>query len=370
MPSIHSHSVARYGHSHDFLGADHARNERRSWMVIALCTAMMVAEIVGGLIFNSMALIADGLHMSTHAGAFLIAALAYSFARRHRSDERFAFGTGKFGDLAAFTSAIILAFIALLIAYESITRILHPLPIAFNEAIPIAFAGLAVNIASAFLLADHHHDHDQHHHHDDHDHGGAHGHHHYAQAPHRHHDHSHTHDDDHHHDDDHDHGHDDHHQTHDHGDTHAQAHVGVAHEDLNLRAAYIHVIADAAVSVLAIIGLVIGRQFGFLWLDPVMGLIGAGVIASWSIGLLRSAGAVLLDLRADPELAALIRARLEVENDLVADLHLWRVGPGHAAVVASIVACNPQPPAAYKARLKGISGLSHVTVEVVPCPEH
>ncbi|HTJ01996.1 MAG TPA: cation diffusion facilitator family transporter, partial [Methylovirgula sp.] len=139
----HSHSLANYTHSHDFLGADHARNERRSWMVIGLCAAMMVAEIVGGLIFNSMALIADGLHMSTHAGAFLIAALAYSLARHHRSDERFAFGTGKFGDLAAFTSAIVLLFIALLIGYESVMRILHPVAIAFNEAIPIAFAGLA-----------------------------------------------------------------------------------------------------------------------------------------------------------------------------------------------------------------------------------
>ncbi len=338
----HSHSLANFTHSHDFLGADHARNERRSWMVIGLCAAMMVVEIFGGLIFNSMALIADGLHMSTHAGAFLIAALAYSFARRHKSDERFAFGTGKFGDLAAFTSAIILFFIALLIGYESVMRILHPVAIAFNEAIPIAVAGLAVNIVSAFLLAgDHHHNH-----------GASHGHAHHGAHSHDHH-HDHPHDDDHH-----------------HHDAHAHDHAGIAHQDLNLRAAYLHVIADAAVSVLAIVGLVVGRQLHIFWLDPIMGLVGMGVIVSWSIGLLRSAGAVLLDLRVDPELAALIRSRLEVEDDLVADLHLWRVGPGHAAVVASIVSDHPGPPATYKARLEGISGLSHITVEVVPCPGH
>ncbi|MGB8278784.1 MAG: CDF family Co(II)/Ni(II) efflux transporter DmeF [Methylovirgula sp.] len=310
---MHSHSLETFRHDHYFLGADHARNERRSRMVIALCAAMMVAEIGGGVLFGSMALIADGLHMSTHAVAFLITALAYSFARRHCADERFAFGTGKFGDLAAFTSAIILALIALLIGYESISRFFQPVAIAFNEAIPIALLGLAVNLVSAFLLReDHDHSHDHHDHH----------------------------------------------------------HGGVRHQDLNLRAAYAHVLADAAVSLLAIIGLVAGRQFGLIWMDPLMGLIGAGVIASWSAGLLRSAGSVLLDLRADPKLAAEIRRRLEVDDDLVSDLHLWRVGPGHAAVIASLVSCAPQPPAVYKARLEGLGGLSHVTIEVAPCPNH
>jgi cation diffusion facilitator family transporter len=315
---MHSHSLESFCHAHDFLGAGHARNERRSWMVIGLCLAMMCAEIGGGLVFGSVALIADGLHMTTHAGVFLIAALAYHFARRHCNDERFAFGTGKFGDLAAFTSAIILAAIALLIGFESITRLVQPVTIAFNEAIPIAFLGLAVNVASALLLRE------------DHDHG---------------HDHKHSQD------------------RHDH-------HAGARHQDLNLRAAYVHVLADAAVSVLAIIGLVAGRQWGLLWMDPLMGLIGAGVIASWSIGLMRSAGAVLLDLRADPELAAAIRARLEVDDDLVSDLHLWRVGPGHAAVIASLVSCAPREPSFYKARLEGLAGLSHVTIEIVPCPNH
>lgn len=315
---MHSHSVDLFQHDHNFLGADHARNERRSWMVIALCTAMMVAEIGGGMLFGSMALIADGLHMSTHAGAFLIAALAYGFARRHCNDERFAFGTGKFGDLAAFTSAIILAFVALLIGWESISRLFQPVTIAFNEAIPIAVLGLGVNIASAFLLRDDH-DHTHSHHHDE-----ADAHHHHAH-----------------------------------------------HTDLNLRAAYVHVLADAAVSILAIIGLVAGRQWGLVWMDPVMGLVGAAVIASWSVGLLRSAGAILLDLRPDSALADEIRARLQADSDdLVSDLHLWRVGPGHAAVVASLVSSTPQPPSVYKARLADLAGLSHVTIEVLPCPHH
>lgn len=314
----HIHSLEDFGHRHDFLGADHVRNERRSLMVIALCSAMMVAEIGGGAIFGSMALIADGLHMSTHAVAFLIAAMAYGLARRHCNDERFTFGTGKFGDLAAFASAIILALIALTIGWESISRILHPVAITFNEAIPIAVVGLVVNLVSALLLREHHHGHE---------HGHAHNH------------------------------------------QHEHEHVNAKHQDLNLRAAYVHVLADAAISLLAIIGLVAGRQWGLLWMDPLMGLIGTCVIASWSIGLLRSAGAVLLDVRVDPKLAASIRARLEVDNDLVSDLHLWRVGPGHAAVVASIVSDSPQAPAVYKARLEDIDGLSHVTIEVVPCPE-
>lgn len=321
---MHSQSLETFRHAHDFLGRDHARNERKSWLVIALCAAMMVAEIGGGFAFGSMALIADGLHMSTHAGAFLIAALAYAFARRHRSDERFTFGTGKFGDLAAFTSAILLAFVALWVGIESISRILHPATIAFNEAIPIAVLGLAVNCVSAFLLRDEHA-----------------------------HDHAHARDDDDH-------------------DDHGHHPAGAAHvnADHNLRAAYAHVLADAAVSVLAVAGLVLGRQSGALWLDPAIGLVGALVIASWSVGLMRTAGAVLLDLRADPKLAAAIRARLEQGDDRLADLHLWRLGPGYAAVVASLVACKPQPPAIYKARLEGLSGLSHVTIEVVPCPDH
>jgi cation diffusion facilitator family transporter len=325
---MHSQSIDAFRHEHLFLGADHDRNERKTRMVIILCGAMMAAEIVGGALFGSMALIADGLHMSTHAAALLIAALAYAYARRHARDERFVFGTGKLGDLAAFTSAIILAMIAALIGWESAGRLLHPVAIAFDEAIPVAILGLAVNVTSAWLLRD------------EHDHGG----------------HAHDHD----HDDDHDHDHDESAAGHHHGH----------HRDLNLRAAYVHVLADAAVSVLAIIGLVTGRQLGWIWMDPLMGIVGACVIANWSWGLVRAAGAVLLDLRPDAALAAGVRERLERDGDRVADLHLWRIGPGHAAAVISIVSDRPEPPARYKARLADLRGLSHVTIEVLPCAGH
>jgi cation diffusion facilitator family transporter len=277
---------------------------------------MMVAEIVGGLLWGSMALIADGLHMSTHAGALVIAAFAYSYARRHAQDERFVFGTGKLGDLAAFSSALILAMIALLIGYESIGRLFQPVPISFSEAIPLAAIGLCVNLLSAWLL------------HDGHDH-----------ADHTEHEHEHEHEHAHHH-----------------------------HADHNLRAAYIHVVADAAVSVLAVVGLTTAWLLGWLWLDPVMGIIGMLVIANWSWDLIRASGAVLLDMRTDDGITTEVRQRLETGGDRVSDLHLWRVGPGHSAAVVSLVSDKPEPPAAYKTRLAGIDGLSHVTVEVQPCP--
>jgi cation diffusion facilitator family transporter len=325
---MHNHSIDRWTHQHVFLGDEHARNERRSWIVIALCGVMMLAEIVGGLLFGSMALIADGLHMSTHAGALLIAAVAYTYARRHSGDERFAFGTGKLGDLAAFTSAIALAMIALLIGYEAVIRFFRPVPIAFNEAIPIAALGLGVNLLSAWLLREDH----------DHDHGHV-----YA---HKHHD----------------------HDYHAHGSSHSHEH----HRDLNLRAAYIHVMADAAVSVLAVVGLLAARELGWVWMDPLMGIIGALVIANWSWALVRAAGAVLLDMRPHPALAQAIRQRLETrDGDRIADLHLWRVGPGHNAAIVSLVSDHPQSPRSYKDRLIGLAGLSHVTIEVEACPhEH
>jgi cation diffusion facilitator family transporter len=322
---MHSKTIAPFSHDHVFLGTHHARNERKTWGVIALCGAMMVVEIVGGALFGSMALIADGLHMSTHASALLIAALAYTYARRHARDERFSFGTGKLGDLAAFSSAIILAMIAVLIGWEAVGRLLHPVPIAFDEAIAVAALGLCVNLASAWLLRDDAHHHDAHSHLP----GGDHDHHH--------------------------HGQDHHHHAH-------------HHRDLNLRAAYLQVAADAAVSVLAVIGLLAGRQLGWVWMDPVMGLVGAGVIVNWSWGLMTAAGSVLLDLRADTALAAEIRRRLERSGDRIADLHLWRVGPGHNAAVVSLIAEHAEAPAAYKARLADLPGLSHVTVEVETCP--
>jgi cation diffusion facilitator family transporter len=318
---MHAESLDSWRHEHVFLGEHHARNERRSWAVVALCGAMMLAEIVGGWLWGSMALIADGLHMSTHAGALVIAAFAYAYARRHARDERFTFGTGKLGDLAAFASAIVLAAIALLIGYESVERLVHPVPIAFDQAIPLAGLGLGVNLLSAWLL------------HDGHDHA--------AEAPH-------------------DHAHDgDHHHHHD-------------HADHNLRAAYVHVMADAAVSVLALVGLGAGRVLGWVWMDPMMGIVGMLVIANWSWNLVRVSGAVLLDMRPADGLAAEIARRLETgAHDRISDLHLWRVGPGHNAAVVSLVSDHPEPPASYKARLAGIAGLSHVTVEVQACPgEH
>src|ERR1700723_1406944 len=263
-------------HSHVFLGPDHERAERRTWAVIILCTVMMVAEIVGGALFGSLALIADGLHMSTHAGALLLAALAYTFARKYAEDPGFTFGTGKFGDLAGYSSAIVLAMIALLIGYEAVSRFLDPVPIAFNEAIPIAALGLLVNIASAWLLAGGHH----------------HGH-----------DHSHGHS--------HDHDHDDH--DHDHADD-------MHHRDNNMRAAVVHVMADAAVSVLVIAGLLLARTFGWLWMDPLAGFIGALVIASWSLSLIKDTAAILLDMNPDRAMAAQLKQVIETEGDQLADL--------------------------------------------------
>lgn len=332
---MHTHTLGPWTHEHVFLGARHDANERRTWWVVVLTAVMMVAEIVGGTIYGSMALVADGWHMSTHAGALAIAALAYRYARRFARDSRFAFGTGKLGELAGYSSALILAVIALLIAYESALRLLNPVAIRFDQAIVIACIGLAVNLVSAWLL------------HDDHDHTGGHEHH----ADHDH--------DDHHAYDDHEH--------HAHGHHAARAHAH-GHHDHNLRAAYLHVLADALTSVLAIAALVAGRFYGWVWLDPIMGVVGALVIAHWSFRLLRSSGAVLVDVVVDSGLATRIRERLEVGTDRVTDLHLWRVGPGHAALIASVVSDRPQAPEYYKARLAQLEGLSHITIEVHPCP--
>jgi Co/Zn/Cd efflux system component len=399
-------------HNHVFLGEGHEKSERKTWAVIWLCGVMMVAEIVGGLVFGSIALVADGMHMSTHAGALLLAALAYTYARKHANDPNFTFGTGKLGDLAGFTSAIILAMIALLIGYESVSRIFTPVPIHFAQAIPIACLGLAVNIASAWLLSGGGHDHG-------HSHGHAHG------------------------------GHD--HQDHDESreivtasgvvrlevfedgvpprfrlraetgpaliaqavtvetvrpdgsrqvfamrdqdgyleslaeipephafaanvrigqDTyplvfeeheHAQ---GSAARDNNMRAAVIHVIADAAVSVLVILGLLLARAFGWLWMDPLAGIIGACVIASWSYGLIRDTGAILLDMNPDRSMASKLRQAVEGDGDQLADLHLWRLGPGHLGAIVSVVTAKPREADYYRSRLARFTSLSHLTVEV------
>jgi cation diffusion facilitator family transporter len=302
---MHSHSIDQWKHDHVFLGSQHARNERRTWVVVTLTAIMMVGEIMVGWLSGSMALLADGWHMATHAVALGIAGLAYLFARQHAKSSRFSFSTGKFGDLAAFASAIILAMIAVQVAYESVVRLIHPVPIAYREAISVAVLGLAVNLLSAWLLRD----------------------------------------------------------THDHGHSHEHH-----HHDNNLRAAYVHVLADAATSILAIAGLVVAMSAQWVWADPAVGFVGSIVIASWAYGLIRSSGAVLLDVSADKNLETVIRDRLETKGDRVTDLHVWQVGPGHRAAVISVVSDQPLAPADYKDRLSGLRGLSHVTIEVETCP--
>ncbi len=316
---MHPHTLEGSRHDHSYLGARHEANARRTWLVVGLTAVMMVAEIIGGAITGSMALVADGWHMATHAGALGISALAYALARRLEHDRRFAFGTGKIGDLAAFASAIVLVIIALLVGYESLTRFVQPVAIAYNEALLIAVVGLVVNLASAVILHDGPHTH------------AAHG-----PATHR----------------------------HEHAHSHESSHTHGAARDNNLRAAYLHVLADAATSVTAIVGLVLARALDLTTIDPAVALLGVAVILWWSVGLLRDSAAVLLDCVPDGALAEKVRQRLEAPGDEVTDLHLWQVGPGHSAAVISVAATIPQPPASYKARLADIEGLCHVTVEV------
>jgi cation diffusion facilitator family transporter len=328
-----THAPDTHEHSHVFLGADHARSERKTWAVIVICGAMMTAEISGGLLFGSIALVADGLHMSTHAAALLLTALAYGFARRHAHDTRFTFGTGKLGDLAGFTSAIVLAMIAVLIGYESIVRLFAPVAIHFAEAIPIACLGLAVNVASAWLLSadDHHHPH------------GVHGHDHGAGPA------------------------EERRVETDRGTLTLQSHkTEHSHRDNNLRAAIVHVAADAAVSVLVIVGLLLARAFGWLWMDPLAGIVGACVIASWSYALIRDTGAILLDMNPDRQLLDSLRKTIERDGDRLSDMHLWRVGPGHLAAILSIVPREAHTPQYYRDKLAGYKLLSHVTIEVTP----
>jgi cation diffusion facilitator family transporter len=402
------------GHNHVFLGEGHEKNERRTWMVIVLCSFMMVAEIVGGLLFGSIALVADGLHMSTHASALLLAALAYSYARRHASDSRFTFGTGKLGDLAGFSSAIILAMIAILIGYEALTRFIWPVPISFNEAIPIAVLGLAVNIASVLLLSG-----------GGHDHGHSHGH---SHATHNH---------------DHDEANEfetsvgpatleifedgvpprfrlsiagiSHFDADDvsietirpdgtgqmfamsvragylesigeipephaftarvslkrGGEVHSVAFAEHEHprsradRDNNMRAAIVHVLGDAAVSALVIVGLLFGSLLGWTWMDPVVGLVGAVVIAAWAYSLVRDTGAVLLDMNPDQNMAECMRATVETDGDRLTDLHLWRLGPGHLGAILAVATSQQQRgPEYYESLLSRFRALSHVTVQV------
>lgn len=310
-----SYNPSATGHDHFFLGSNHQRNERKVWLVIALTASMMLVEIVAGTLYGSMALVADGWHMSTHAGAMLIAVLAYRFARRHAGNPRFTFGTGKLGDLAGFASAVLLALVALLIGWESLVRLTQPIHIDFNQAIAVAVVGLGVNLVCAWLLKD---DHAHHHHH----------------------------------------GHEHHHSNDEH-------HAPGKGRDNNLRAAYLHVLADALTSVLAILALLLGRSYGWSWADPAMGVVGALVIARWSWGLIRDSGSVLLDAAAEgQDVRQEIREAMAPTGSQVTDLHVWQVGPGHFAAIVSLMAREPREPAHYKALLAHIHELSHVTVEV------
>ncbi|MCP4043096.1 MAG: CDF family Co(II)/Ni(II) efflux transporter DmeF, partial [Gammaproteobacteria bacterium] len=276
--------------------------------VILLTTITMVVEIVVGIMTNSMALLADGWHMGTHAAALGITAFAYAYARRHKDDPRYTFGTGKVGVLGGFTSAVVLGVVALLVASESLHRLYQPLTIRFNEALAVAVLGLIVNLVSAWLLTDHHH------------------------------------------------------ATEELG---GQAHH---HHDHNLRGAYLHVMADALTSVLAIAALIAGKSLGWVWMDPAIGILGAVFIARWSWGLMRDTGDILLDGAVDPEKIQSIKKEIESDTDnRVSDLHVWRVGPRHLAAVISIVSHTPNPPEYYKALLEGHRELAHVTVEVHRC---
>ncbi len=307
---------AHHGWRHDHrFGQDEVRaGERRTLAVIAITGATMVIEIAAGLAYGSMALLADGLHMASHTAALGISAFAYAYARRHARNAEFSFGTGKVNALGGFTGAVLLAVFALLMAWESTQRFLEPVPIAFDQAILVAVLGLAVNGVSALILR-----HDEHGHGHDADHGG--------------------------------HGHHDHH-------------------DHNLRAAYLHVIADAATSVLAIAALLAGKFLGAGWLDPAMGLVGAALITRWSVGLLATTSAVLLDRQGPARLRGQLRAAIERDGDSeVADLHLWSIGPGLFAVVLTVVAREPASADDYRARLPAAAGLAHVSIEVQRRPD-
>jgi cation diffusion facilitator family transporter len=323
--------VTSLAHGHTFETDRPVEGERRTRWVVAITVAMMVAEIVAGTLFRSMALLADGWHMGTHAAALGVAAFAYAYARRHAADPRYSFGTGKVGALAGFASAVGLAVVAIFVLLESAARLAAPVAIRFDEAIAVAFVGLVVNLVCAWLLK-----------------GDAHAHAH-AHA----HDHAHDHDHDHAHDHDHDHDHD-----------HVAQAAAAHHHDHNLRAAYLHVLADALTSVLAILALATGKLLGWTFMDPVMGIAGAVVIARWSLLLLRDTSAVLLDAEVDERRRAAIRAAVEAGGDRVTDLHVWRVGPRHPAAIVAVVAAGATSPGAVKARLDAFPDLAHVTVEV------
>lgn len=321
---MHIHNLEQWQHSHDF-SVNQDRAEKNTKIVMLLTAVTMVAEIVAGTLFGSMSLLADGWHMATHVAAFGITVFAYQYARSHATDPKYTFGTGKVSVLGGFASAIALAVIALIMALESGARLFQPQAIQFNEAIGVAIIGLTVNLVSAWLLQDHH----DHHHHDRH--------------------------------------HQDHHQDHHHHDHHHDR-DDHDHQDHNLRAAYLHVLADALTSVFAIVALFSGKLLGWVWMDAVMGLVGAGVIAKWSYGLVRDTGLILVDGAIDKRVKLDIVTAIEEDADnRVTDLHIWHIGQNHLAATISLVTHHPQTPEFYKNLLSHIPSLSHVLVEVNHC---
>jgi len=305
---MHTHSIEPWQHNHDFT-VIHAQGERRTKQVLLLTAATMVVEIMAGSVFGSMALLADGWHMATHVAAFLITIFAYRYATKHARNPAFAFGTGKVSVLGGFASAIALAVVALVMLAESLQRIVVPQPIHFNEAIGVAVLGLVINMICAVILQGHHGH-------------GAHGL-----------DHTHTH------------GH-----------------------DHNLKAAYLHVLADALTSVLAITALLFGKYLGWNWLDPMIGIVGALVISRWSISLLRQTSPILLDasIEAD-DLSAIVAAIEDDADNRVTDIHVWRVGPADYAAIISIVSHHPANNDYYRNLLHDFSEISHLTLELHTC---
>jgi cation diffusion facilitator family transporter len=292
-------------HGHGF-GQDQKRpGEVRTIIVIGITGTMMVVEIAAGILFGSMALLADGLHMTSHAVALSINVFAYIYARRHAHDERYTFGTGKVNSLGGFTGAILLAFFALIMAWESIKRFVYPVEIAFNQAIFVAVLGLIVNGASVFIL-DYRHEH-KHNERDDHNH----------------------------------------------------------HHDHNLKAAYLHVLADALTSLLAIFALLTAKYLGFIWMDPFMGIVGAVLVSRWSFGLIYDTSGVLLDKRGSEIIRTTIKKCIENDEGIrISDLHLWSVGPNIYAAIITVVTNDPKPAEHYKQLIPSDLNLVHVTVEV------
>ncbi len=313
---MHTESIDRWVHDHTF-GQDRKKSAERRTLVVSIVTVLtMVVEILAGVAFGSMALLADGLHMGSHASALAISVFAYRFTRAHAKDARFNFGTGKVNSLAAFASASMLALIALAMAWESTARFLSPVPIGFNQAILVAVLGLIVNGACLAIL-------------------GGHG------------------------------------PTHEKGVGERDEDAHHVHVDHSLRSAYLHVLADALTSVLAIFALLAGKYLGQQWLDPFMGLVGAALVVHWSRGLLRSSARVLLDLQAPDEVREAIRKSIESEGDnRVYDLHVWSVGPGIYAAEVAIVSSRPLDPDSYYSLLPKELGLVHATFETHLCAPH